>query len=150
MATADLQVLTGSALTTTTTLTAIGGLSANVNAGGVYRFEVHGYYRNNASNLVNLVIAMGGSLTITEIDYQTAIQTALDGTSNHKLLSALANTTIAGASAPATANTVDLAFKAQGLVVVNAAGTFQAQARHTNTNAAAIQAGAKMILEQLS
>lgn len=137
----------GSALITTTTLTAIGNLSFNVVAGGVYRFEADLNYQASATTAVNLVIGVGGTATMTMISYQTAIQTATDGTSNLKSLAALVSTTVAGSGAPSVTGT-NFNARMNGLCVVNAAGTFQVQARHTSTSAANIQAGGRFLLEQ--
>lgn len=145
----EIAVGSGS-LTTTTTLTLVPGLTLNVDAGGVYRFEAHTNYQANATTLVNFVLGVGGSCTVTSIDYATAIQTATDGTSNQKSIAALVSTTIAGASAPSATGTNFAAKILSGLVVVNAAGTFQVQARHTNTNTATVQSGGRFILEQLA
>lgn len=144
------QVAAGTSLTTTTTLTLVPGLTFTVAAGGVYRFDAHLNYQAAATSGVNLVIGVGGSCTATLVDYQTAIQTVTDGTSNHKAISALVSTTIAGASAPTVTATNFAALITRGLVIVNAAGTLQVQARHTGASAANIQTGGRFILEQLA
>jgi hypothetical protein len=144
------QTVSGTSLTTTTTLTLVPGLTLNVAAGGVYRFEAFMNWQANATTGVNLVIGVGGSATATSIAYQTAIQTVTDGTSNLKTIAALVSTTIAGASAPTVTATNFAAIITRGLIVVNAAGTFQVQARHTGASSAAVQTGGRFILEQLA
>lgn len=143
------QVASGTSLTTTTTLTLVPGLTFNVAVAAVCRFEAHLNFQASAGTGVNLVIGVGGSCSATLIDYHTAIQSATDGTSNHKAIAALVSTTVAGATAPSATATNFAALITRGLIVVNAAGTFQVQARHTGASAANIQTGGRFILEQL-
>lgn len=145
-----MQTVTGTNLTTTTTLTLVPGLTFNVAAAGVYRFEAHTNYQASATTGVNLVIGVGGSCTATFATYQTVIQTATDGTANQKGISGLVTTTIAGAGAPAATATNYAAIITRGVLVVNAAGTFQVQARHTGASAATVQTGGRFLLEQLA
>lgn len=147
----------GSALTTTPTLAAITGLSFNVVSGATYRFSVHGKYRPSVTSAVNLVIGMAGTSTATPtiLEYTTVIQSSaaagvVDGTSNTKEFSSAVNATMAGAAAPTSPTTTDLAFVIRGLFVPTVSGTFLVQARNTSTNAANIQAGSIMILDQIA
>jgi hypothetical protein len=145
-----MKVAPGTSLTTTTTLALVPGLTFGVDAGGVYRFEAHMNYQASATTGVNLVLGVGGSCTVTLATYQTVIQTATDGTANQKGISGLVTTTIAGASAPAATATNYAAIITRGLLIVNAAGTFQVQARHTGASAANVQTGGRFILEQIA
>src|SRR3569623_122336 len=132
-------VLSSGTLTTTTSLAVIPGLTFNVQAGGTYKFEAYARYRVAVGSANSFVIGPAGSHTATALHWVSTIQNAVDGSANLKTMAAVAGNTNPAGATSATATATDLAAFVRGLVVVNAAGTFQIHARHTSTNACTVQ-----------
>jgi hypothetical protein len=122
-------VATGSfSLASSTTLTNVVGLAANVTAGGVYQIDIYMAVTNNSTGGINLKI--GGTATATQVLADTQVF-------NTTTLSAENNITALSSSLVNAAVAATLVF-ITGSITVNAAGTLQIQAAQNTSNATAL------------
>lgn len=137
------KLLTSSAYTSTLSLAAVTGLSANVVAGGVYLFRSFLTYTPGATSLIGCT--MGGSCTATQVAYRVAIQR--DSTPN---TSTQAQAAIPGtAPSPGALAAGTWAITIDGFIKVNAAGTLEVQVKHT-TASFTVTAGSVLVLDQIA
>lgn len=145
------QLATGSAITATTAgFTTITGLSFNVAAGATYRFEVEIVYTGVTVTTSRFKASMGGTCTTSFVSYKMDGQNDAGGTSNHWVQAAIsvAFATIPAVTGVTAASPTPYGYSMAGILTVNAAGTFLAQAGASGANCNVL-AGSKMMLEQI-
>ena len=135
---------TGSfSLASSTTLTNVVGLAANVVAAGVYQVDIYLATTNNGTGGIKLALA-GGTATATSVLLDTQVY-------NTTTLTAEANSTTLTGPLVSAAVAATLVF-ITGTITVNAAGTIQLQAAQNTSNATALTVanGSYMSLTRLA
>jgi len=128
---------------TTTTLGNITGLTANVAAGKIYKFEALLYI--DASVVGGSKYAIAGTATATSIIYEIIL---IDNTTNANTVTSR-QTALAGSSGQA--GTTSGWCRVTGLIVVNAAGTLTAQfAQNAANGTSSVLVGSSFTVQQIT